>query len=85
MKLLITIIFFISFYYLTTKYLFPFLLKRFVRKTQEKFQNFQQGNDPVDHRKEGEVKVDYVPPREKKGGFNPDAAEDIDFEEIKDN
>lgn len=82
MKLLITIIIFISFYYLISKYLFPYLLKRFIRKTQERFQNYQQGNNPVDQRKEGEVKVDYVPPQEKKGSFNPDSAEDIDFEEV---
>ena len=83
MKLLITIIIFISFYYLISKYLFPYLLNRFIRKTQEKFQNYQQGNNPVNQRKEGEVKVDYVPPEAKKSGFNPDTVEDVDFEEVK--
>lgn len=85
MKLLITILFFITFYYVVSKYLLPYLLKRFIRKTQEKFQNFQQGNDPVEQQKEGEVKVDYVPPTAKKSEFNPNSAEDVDFEEVKDN
>jgi hypothetical protein len=85
MKLFIAIVFFIASYYLISKYLFPYLLNRFIRKTQERFQNFQQGNNPVEQKKEGEVKVDYVPPKAKTNEFNPDSAEDVDFEEIKDN
>jgi len=85
MKLLIAILFFISFYYLVSKYLFPYLLKRFIKKTQEKFQNFQQGTNAPERRKEGEVKVDYMPPQTKKSGFNPDSAEDVDYEEVKEN
>jgi len=85
MKFLITLLFFISLYYLVSKYLFPYLLTRFIRKTRERFQNFQQGNNPVEEKQEGEVKVDYVPPEAKKSGFNPDSVEDVDFEEIKEN
>ncbi|OQX78324.1 MAG: hypothetical protein B6D64_06945 [Bacteroidetes bacterium 4484_276] len=83
MKFLITIIIFIFFYYLITKYVFPYLLNRFIRKAQEKFQQHQPGNNPIDQRKEGEVKVDYVPPESDKSEFNPDMAEDVDFEEVK--
>ena len=82
MKLLITIVIFIFFYYLITKYVFPYFLNRFIRKTQEKFQQYQQGDNPMEHRKEGEVKVDYVPPETKKSEFNPDSVEDVDFEEV---
>jgi len=85
MKLLIAILLFITFYYLVSKYLFPYLLNRFIRKAQERFQNFQHGEEATEQRKEGEVKVDYVPPETKKNEFNPDQAEDVDFEEIKDN
>jgi hypothetical protein len=85
MKLLIAIIFFITFYYLISKYLLPYLLNRFIKKAQERFQNYQQGNNPVEQKREGEVKVEYVPPEANKSEFNPDSAEDVDFEEVKDN
>ncbi len=85
MKLLIVIIVLFSLFYMISKYLFPFLLNRFIRKTQEKFQQYQQDSTPVDHKTEGEVNVDYVPPESKKSEFNPDSAEDVDFEEVKEN
>nr|NQU90887.1 hypothetical protein [Bacteroidota bacterium] len=84
MKLLLFIALFVLIYYLLSKYIFPYLIQRFIRKAQEKFQQFGQQNHPVDNRKEGEVKVDYVPPEAKKSGFNAESAEDVDFEEIKD-
>ena len=84
MKLLITILFFIFLYYLATKYVFPYLLHRFVRKVHEKFQQYGRDVSHEEQRKEGETKVDYVPPEASRNKFNPENAEDIDFEEIND-
>ena len=84
MRLFQIILIIILGYYLLTKYIFPYLLRIFIRKAQENFRQFQQGNQSQPLRREGEIKVDYVPPAAKKPGFNPTEAEDIDFEEIKD-
>ena len=84
MRLFQIILIIILGYYLLTKYIFPYLLKLFIRKAKENFQQFQQGSHSQPLRKEGEIKVDYVPPTTKKTGFNPKEAEDIEFEEIKD-
>lgn len=84
MRLLIFIAIIISAYYIITKYLFPYLVKYFIRKTQENFGNFQQNRPKEEIKKEGEVSVKYVPPETSKSKFNPEATEDVDFEEIKD-
>lgn len=83
MKLLLYIIIFIVAYYYITKYLFPFLVRIFIKKAQEKFSGFQQNQPREEIKKEGEVSVKYVPPEAKKSKFNPDTTEDVDFEEIK--
>ncbi|HZK06990.1 MAG TPA: hypothetical protein VFC92_02215 [Bacteroidales bacterium] len=84
-RLLIIILFFILAYYLLSKYVFPYLVRRFVRKTQDRFtQQFRQKEPPQSRRKEGEVEVKYVPPEAVTPQFNPDSTEDVDFEEIKD-
>jgi len=84
MKLLQIILLIVLLYYLLTKYVFPYLLSRLIRKVQQNFQNFEHPNNQPSQRKEGEIKVDYVPPAAKKTEFNPTDAEDIDFVEIKD-
>lgn len=81
MKLLIFILSFIVVYYLLSKYIFPYLIRRFIRKTQERY--FNQDRPQENQRKEGEVNVDYVPPEAKKRKFNPEDTEDVDYEEIK--
>ena len=84
MRLLIFIIIFIGLYYFISKYLFPYLVKRFIRKTQERFGNFGQQQPPKpEQKKEGEVSVKYVPPESKKHKFDPEDSEDVDYEEIK--
>lgn len=83
MKLLLFILSFVVVYYLLSKYIFPYLIKYFLKKTQERFNQFRQDQQPEDQRKEGEIKVDYVPPESKKHKFNPDQTEDVDYEEIK--
>jgi len=84
MKLLIFIAIFVAAYYFVSKYLFPWLVKRFIKKAQESFGNFQQGSPAQKIKKEGEVSVKYVPPEAEKSKFNPETSEDVDFEEIKD-
>lgn len=84
-RLLVIILFFLAAYYLLSKYVFPFLLRHFVRKTQERFtQQFRQQEPTQSRRKEGEVKVKYVPPEATTAQYNPESTEDVDFEEIKD-
>ncbi len=83
MRLLFFILSFIVVYYLLTKYIFPYIIRRVVRKAQEQFGQFGQDRQDKDQRKEGEVKVDYVPPEAKKSKFNPESTEDVDYEEIK--
>ncbi len=83
MRLLIFIIIFIGVYYFISKYIFPYLVKRFIRKTQERFGNFGQQPQRPEQKKEGEVSVKYVPPEAKKHKFDPEDSEDVDYEEIK--
>jgi len=83
MKLLQIILLIVLVYYLLTKYVFPFLLTRLIRKVQNNFQQFEHPNNQPPQRREGEIKVDYVPPSAKKSEFNPSDVEDIDFVEIK--
>jgi len=78
------ILLFIIVYYVLSKYVFPFLLAHFIRKVQKNFDQFSQGKSSEPVRKEGETKVDYIPPAAKKTEFDPSSAEDVDFEEIKD-
>jgi hypothetical protein len=84
MRLLIFILIFIFSYYVISKYLFPYLLSLFIKKTKEKFSNFQQAQSQPEIKKEGEVSVKYVPPEAKQSRFNPDDSIDVDYEEIKD-
>lgn len=84
MKLLVYIAIFILSYYLISKYLFPYLVKIFIKKASEKFGNFNPPREQPEMKKEGEVSVKYVPPEAKKSQYNPDESEDVDFEEIKD-
>lgn len=84
MKLLVLIAIFILSYYILTKYLFPYLVKYFIKKSQENFGNFNRQQDKEEIKKEGEVSVKYVPPEAEKNKYNPEDTEDVDFEEIKD-
>ncbi len=99
MKLLFFIAIFILSYYLISKYLLPYIVKRFIRKAQEQFGNYGQQQQPQGEqggqgqgqqqpqgeiKKEGEVSVKYVPPEARKAHFEPENSEDVDFEEIKD-
>jgi len=59
------------------KYLFPFLIKRQVRKMQNRHNSqYQQ-----EQKQEGEVTVENT--RNKKNLLDIDEAEDVDFEEVE--
>jgi len=69
-------------YRLLVRYIIPFLLKAFIKKSQDRF--YQQNPDlRKNHpKKEGEVSVDYVPEkRNTKAGIDED--DYIDYEEVK--
>jgi len=78
MRLLLIILLFVALYYMVSRYLFPYLLQRFVKKAQQRFNESQNQKRP-----EGDVSVDYVPPKAGKTQYNPDSIEDVDYEEVK--
>ncbi len=63
------------------RYVFPWLLKRFINKQQEKFYNQTQSGNSRTERQEGEVKITGAPQRSSK---KDDLGEYVDYEEIKD-
>jgi bacteriorhodopsin len=85
METFLSIIFWVLVIYylikLIVRYLFPFLLVRFINRMQNKMGGFQAQAENAS--REGEVKVKYNPETNTKS--NSDLGEYIDFEEIKDN
>lgn len=85
METFLSIIFWVLVIYylikLIVRYLFPFLLVRFINRMQNKMGGFQSHTD--NSSREGEVKVKYNPESNPKS--NNDLGEYIDFEEVKDN
>lgn len=65
--------------------IFPWLLKRWVKKTAEKMNpNFQQEQENIKQkRKQGEVNIDYIPENTEQKEDDEDDGEYVDFEEIK--
>lgn len=59
------------------KYLFPFLIKRQVKKMQNKHNSYYQ----QEQKTEGEVTVNNTP--NKKNILDTNDAEDVDFEEVE--
>jgi len=59
------------------KYLFPFLIKRQVKKMQNRHNSYYQQEE----KQEGEVTVDTT--RNKKNILDSNQAEDVDFEEVE--
>ncbi len=87
-NLIKTIIIIIAVYYalkLISRYLFPYLLKRFINKQQEKFYGNQAGQpfskQDQNHHKEGDVEIKANPNHHQK---NKDIGEYVDFEEVSD-
>jgi len=72
--------------------LFPWLLRYFARKMQEKaFNQYQQNHSKSQHytsrararKPDGKINIDYVPPASKPTTGAHKAGEFVDFEEIK--
>lgn len=63
------------------KYVFPWLLKRFINKQQEKFYNRNQSSYSRSERREGEVKITGTPQKSNK---TDDLGEYVEYEEIRD-
>lgn len=79
-KFIIFIFWLIIIYYafrLLIRYAFPFLIRYFLKRSQKNYyENHQKSN-----KKEGEINIDYVPPKNKKDKKN-NFGEYIDYEEI---
>jgi hypothetical protein len=67
---------------LLVRYVFPFLLLRYFKKKQDEFMGKMQ-DDKKQHRKPGEVNVDYKPDPSKRSKLD-DVGEYTDFEEVDD-
>jgi hypothetical protein len=67
------------------RYVVPFLLKRYLRKIQQRFSQFSEGYQTHEQKREGEINIDSVPDETKKESRPVSEDEYVDFEEIKDN
>lgn len=85
MGLLKTLLIIALVYYLfrlTTRFIFPFLLKYFIGKTQRDFGNWENGDEQQHKKKEGEISIDYVSRKDKNKKDKSDEGEYVDFEEV---
>ncbi|MBB6001518.1 DUF4834 family protein [Arcicella rosea] len=72
-------------------FIFPRLLKWALRgfvvsqlnKTQQDFQQKQQTYSNTSRKREGEIDVDFIPPKNGKSSENFNGGEYIDYEEVK--
>ncbi len=72
-------------------FIFPRLLKWALRgfvvsqfnKAQQDFQQKQQANYQSTRKREGQIDVDFIPPKKGKSTENFDGGEYIDYEEVK--
>jgi len=64
------------------RYIAPYLISMFIKKAQDRMMNNMGEQTDTKPKKEGEVKVDYVP-QKKKPGKKDDLGDVIDFEEVK--
>ena len=87
LKTLLIIVFIYYLFRLTARFIFPFLLKYFIGKTQRDFDNWN-GNKQQHRKKEGEVSIDYNPKKDKKRTASGrkdtgDEGDYVDFEEVE--
>jgi hypothetical protein len=67
------------------RYVLPFLLKRYMRKMQQKFTRYHDERfEKESSRREGEVNIDHIPEPSEKDNRHIDESDYVDFEEIKD-
>ena len=69
---------------LLSRFLFPFLLKQFVKKAQQKMGVEPEVDIKKAKKKVGQVNIDYIPKKEKKkNSGNSEELEDyVDFEDV---
>jgi hypothetical protein len=65
------------------RYVVPFLLKRYFRKLEKKFNQYQHGREDMNRRRDGEVQIEDLPDQPIKETRPVDETEYVDFEEIK--
>ncbi len=78
LKIILAIVVIYYLFYLIIKYLFPYLLRRHIRKTHEKYYGNKENK-----KKKGEINIDYVPDKDKQKKDN-DLGDYVDYEEIED-
>ncbi len=76
--LIIVIIYYFLKFFL--RLVFPYILKYYLKKIQN---NFHQNTTTYNHKKEGEISVDYFPDDNKIKKHNDNIGEYVDYEEIK--
>jgi hypothetical protein len=68
------------------RYVLPFLLKRYMRRMQQKFSRYTDEKFENEEKKQdGEVRIEHVPDEIKKESSPVDEDDYVDFEEIKEN
>ena len=74
--LIIVLIYYV--FKLLGRYVFPYLLRNYINKQQQKYNQYQQQNEP--QRKEGEV---YIKKKPKSDSKDLDDGEYVDYEEVE--
>ncbi len=77
LKIILVLILAYYLFKLFLRYVFPFLVKRYVNRAQQQFYKQQAGNT---RKKSGEVNIDFTPENSNKK--KNDLGEYVDFEEI---
>ena len=65
------------------RYIFPYILRYFLKRVSKQFTNGfnNYNNDQYQQKKEGEIKIDYSPDKNK--SQTSEIGDYVDFEEIK--
>ena len=64
------------------RYVFPYLLMRYVQRKQKEFMGKMQDNQNAQQRKPGEVNVDFTPDKSSKSKLD-DVGEYTEFEDLE--
>ena len=80
LKFIFWIVIFYIIYRVLIRYVFPFLLRYFLKNSQEKF--YKQ-NPNIKRKKNGEVSIDYMPEKDIKRDKENKLGEYVDYEEIE--
>jgi len=78
MRFLLILLLFILAFQLIARYLFPYIVKRYIQKMAR-----QHGQNYQPPRPEGEVTVNFKPNKASRNKYHPGPIEDVDYEEIK--